>query len=74
MMGSPITSLLFLCTESRFYLHLFCCVCMCAVAAFVSGEKYCFDGLREGISSELHNRAPHPPPLSNKPALSLSLC
>lgn len=38
---------------------------ICAVAAFVSREKYCFDGLREGISSELHNRAPHPPPLSN---------
>lgn len=75
MVASPVTGLLFLYTESHFYPHLLCCACICAVAAFVSREKYCFDGLREGISSELHNGAPHPPPLSsNQPSPPLSLC
>lgn len=61
-------------TDNLLYPHLFCCAVytVCAVAAFVSREKYCFDGLREGISSELHNRAPHPPPLfNNQPSPSL---
>lgn len=76
MMVCPVTGLVFLIAENYLYPHLFCRPCICAVAAFVSREKCCFDGLREGISSELHKRGTHPPPLSNiqpSPALSLSL-
>lgn len=59
IMDYPVTSLFFLCPDNHLYPHLFCCAYICAVAAFISREKYSFDG--EGISSELYNRAYHPP-------------